>query len=42
MLNPPPQPPEVTERDPLGSPSFFGDDYNANYYADKFAGKFRR
>jgi len=44
----PPVPPlepdaiEVIERDPLGSPNFFDDDYNVNYYADKFAGKTKR
>jgi hypothetical protein len=44
MINPPqpPEPVEVIEPDPLGSPNFFDDDYNANYYADKFAGKFKR
>jgi hypothetical protein len=44
MTNPPqpPEPAEVIERDPLGSANFFDDDYNPNYYADKFAGKFKR
>jgi hypothetical protein len=39
----PPEPVEIIEPDPLGSPNFFdGADYNPNYYADRFAGKFKR
>lgn len=38
----PAEPQEVNAVDQLGSPNFFDDDYNPNYYADKFAGKFKR
>jgi hypothetical protein len=39
---PPPEPIEVIEPDPLGSPNFFDDDFNPHYYADKLAGKFKQ
>jgi hypothetical protein len=40
LTPPPPEPsPEVIEPDSLGSPNFFDDDYNPNFYRDKFWGK---
>ena len=44
MINPPPPPPPeepivVVADDRLGSPNYFDDNYNPNYYHDKFWGK---